>query len=353
MSSIWTDFKDIEQINMVNVPGGMSYKTVKKTYPRADIISSLTLFVLANGLNFVRFEDENVKDGYLGGNEGIGIKNRKDLVWCTHKEAYSSNDIRDYCAGFPPLVKDGKKYVDENGDFYWGNKYSEYIDGTHKRLLVGFNGTRIIIVASDNELTLDEAADIMIRFGCTYAINADGGDWSPHLQIHSDIYRKGYRKNATWLLIYLDKRKAFVDLLLDQVGNDYVYGAKGKDTTPALFKWLVATYGKAHYYFNGYSAEKSVGDGKPDDDCSGLMTSQLIELGVITEHKNARGIYNEYCYPITFDQLKNGDLVFYENLGHVGAYYDGKVINAKSTKEGVVISDTLYKFKIYGRVKYL
>ncbi len=353
MASLWTDFEDIEQINMVNIPGGMSYKTIKKTYPRADIISSLTLFVLANGLNFVRFEDENCKDGYLGGNEGIGIKGKKDLVWCTHKEAYDSKEIRDYCAGFPPLVKNGKKYVDKDGKFFWGNKYSEYVDKKHRRLLIGFNGTRIIVVATDNKITLDEAADIMIQFGCLFAINADGGNYSPHLQIHSKVYRKGSRKNATWLLVYFDKRKAFVDLVYEQIGERYVYGAKGKDMTLGLFKWLVAAYGKAHYYFNGYSAESAVEDGNPDFDCSGLPNWALIELGLVTTHKNARGIYNEYCFPITKDHLKDGDLVFYESLGHVGVYYKGKIIEARGTAYGVVLSDRLNSFSKYGRLKCL
>ena len=155
------------------------------------------------------------------------------------------------------------------------------------------------------------------------------------------------------MLIYLNKRQAFISLLLAQIGKRYVYGAKGKDTPYGLFKWLVGAYGKAHYYFNGYSAESAVGDGEPDFDCSGLITSQAIELVIITEHKNARGIYNDYCYPLRFDQLIDGDLVFYENLGHIGVYYKGKVINAKSTKEGVVVSDTLNKFSKYGRLKML
>ena len=206
MASIWTRDADIKQINMINVPGGLTPKQVKSRYPDADIITTLTLFVLLSGVNFVYFKDEYLKDGFAGG-EGIGIKYEKDLVWCTPKQVFSDGDVRDFCAGFPPLVKDGKKFVDENGKFYWGALYSEYVNGKHKRLLVGFNKDLIIIVATDNAMTLDEAAEVMIRFGCDYAINGDGGLWSPHLQRHSTVFRQGYRKNPTWLLIYLDKRR--------------------------------------------------------------------------------------------------------------------------------------------------
>ena len=96
MSNVKVRLDDVKQIDIVNVPGGITASELKKLHPDAEVISSLTLFVLKNRLNFVRVDDENKKDGYLGGNDGIGIKNEKDLVFCTYNiHGPSPSTLRD------------------------------------------------------------------------------------------------------------------------------------------------------------------------------------------------------------------------------------------------------------------
>ena len=353
MSSLWTEFNNIKQINMVNYKGGLTPKQLKIKYPLADIICNLTLYVLANGINFVSVEDENVKDGYLGG-DGIGIVGKKNLTWCTAKEAYASEDIRDFCGGFPPLVKDGKKFVDKDGKFYWGAKYSSYVDGTHKRVLIGFNKGLLILVATDNAITLHKAADIMISFGCDYAINGDGGLWSPHLQKGNKVIRQGYRKNPTWLLIYLDKRKEFIKLALDQVGKSYIWGANGEILTPSLLNRFISWFGKSHYVNSSFDVTKTAQMGKEAFDCSGLIVYLLRELGLISgsQDYNAAMLYAK-CGHISFNDIKDGDLIFYSNLGHVGIYNQGNIIEARGSKYGVVITKRIKDFTKVGRLHLL
>ena len=349
MSNVKVRLDDVKQIDIVNVPGGITAKELKKLHPDAEVISSLTMFVLKNGLNFVRVDDENKKDGYLGGNDGIGINNEKELVFCTYNDAYLSNDIRDYVSGFPTLVKDGKVNID------WGNKYSSYVDGYHKRLLIGFNGHLLIIVATNRKISLTAAAKLMVRYGCDYAINGDGGDWSPHLQRGNTILRKGYRKNPTWLLVYMDKKRLFIDHMLEHIGKDYIFGTNGEIATPSKLKQLISWFGLSHYKNSSFDATDSANNNIQDFDCSGLMIFELRRLGVIgmTADYTARGLFYNKCNEIERSELQNGDLVFYNNLKHVGMYYDGKVIEARGTAYGVIITDRLDDFTKFGRIKDL
>jgi len=62
MSNVKVRLDDVKQIDIVNVPGGITASELKKLHPDAEVISSLTMFVLKNRLNFVRVEDENKKD---------------------------------------------------------------------------------------------------------------------------------------------------------------------------------------------------------------------------------------------------------------------------------------------------
>ena len=350
MASLWTKFNDIKQINMINVPDGLSPKQVKVKYPDADIISSLAMFVLSNGLNFVRFEDENVKGGYLGASEGIGIIGKKELVWCTYLDAYNSIEIRDFCAGFPAIVKDGKENID------WGNKYSSYTDGTHKRLLIGFNNDYMVICATDYKITLKSAARVMIGFGCKYAINCDGGEWSPHLQIGNKIIRQGYRKNPTWLLIYLDKRQLFAEYVKSKKGCDYIWAANGEIFTLAKLKSYINWFGIKHYISSKFNATKNAMNDIPDFDCSGLMVAGMREYNIISEKADytAEKLLKYKCYEIAKNILQNGDLLFRGNPAyHVGMYYNGEVIHAKGTAHGVVQEDVVDTFTRFGRLKGL
>lgn len=189
-------FSKIKKIDIINVNGGMTAIDVMKRY-NPDVLINLALYDLNTGTNITFLKDENVKSGSYFSNDGIGIKGDKELVWCSKETAFADDAIRDYVSGSPVIIKDGKKVKE------WGNKYSSYIDGSHKRSVIGFNKDNLIMVVSDGNITLDGMADHCIQsYKPTYAINCDGGG-SCHLQDKTKIYSKSTRANASWLLVYL------------------------------------------------------------------------------------------------------------------------------------------------------
>lgn len=96
---------------------------------------------------------------------------------------------------------------------------------------------------------------------------------------------------------------AVVAFAYDQLGDQYVYGADGPDT------W----------------------------DCSGLTQGAWAAAGVSLSHNTAMQ-WNETAR-ISRDELQPGDLVFYNNLGHVGIYIgDGEIIHAPNSTTVVKIA---------------
>ena len=191
-------FSKIKKVDIINVKGGITATEVMKKY-KPDVLINLALYDVDSGTNITFLEDENVKSGSYFSGDGIGIKGSKTLTWCSKDEAYVSDEIRDYISGSPVLVKDGKKSID------WGNKYSSYVDGSHRRCCVGFNDSQLILVASSGNIKLDEMADHCIQnYKPKYMINCDGGG-SCHLQDSTATYVKSSRANVSWLLVYLVK----------------------------------------------------------------------------------------------------------------------------------------------------
>ena len=215
MASQVISFNKIKKIDIVNVKGGMTATQVMAKY-KPDILMNLALYDMSNGENIVNMEDENKTSGYLFSNYGIGIKNNKELCWTNYSNAKANNDIRDFIGGAPTLVSNGKVNID------WGNKYSSYVNGKHKRTVFGFNDSNLILIVTDNEVTLKEIANIGLNnFGVKYMINCDGGG-SCHLQVGSKIYAKSTRKNASWLLIYL---KDDDEMTIKVDGKEYEFDA--------------------------------------------------------------------------------------------------------------------------------
>jgi len=99
----------------------------------------------------------------------------------------------------------------------------------------------------------------------------------------------------------------------DQLGDDYVYGADGPD------EW----------------------------DCSGLTQGAWAAAGVSLSH-NAAMQWDETAR-ISRDELQEGDLVFYNDLNHVGIYVgDGQIIHAPNSTTVVKMVDMDYGSSIYG-----
>ncbi|SDD91766.1 NlpC/P60 family protein [Glycomyces harbinensis] len=93
------------------------------------------------------------------------------------------------------------------------------------------------------------------------------------------------------------------------------------------------------------------GDAGPDSwDCSGLTQGAWGAVGVSLSH-NAAMQWDETAR-ISRDELQEGDLVFYNNLSHVGIYIGGgEIIHAPNSSTVVKIVDMDYSGSIdgYGR----
>nr|WP_277605842.1 C40 family peptidase [Glycomyces sp. L485] len=89
---------------------------------------------------------------------------------------------------------------------------------------------------------------------------------------------------------------------LDQIGDQYVWGAAGP---------------------NQY-------------DCSGLMLDAYAQVGISLPH-NAAAQYNMTA-KISRDEIRPGDLVFYNSLSHVGmAIGNGYIVHAPNSRSVVKV----------------
>ena len=182
----------IKKIDVIVTPKGMTASQVMKTY-KPDFLLNGALYDMSGKQNITNVKDEGKKSGYLFSDYGIGITGDKDIKWCK-----KTDEVRDFIAGSPTLVVNGKVSID------WGNKHSSYIDGSHKRSVLGFNGTHLFLLASDYNNTIKGLAGYCVNHGMTYAINLDGGG-SCHLQKGSRVFKKSTRANVSWILVYLTK----------------------------------------------------------------------------------------------------------------------------------------------------
>ena len=208
--------EEISKIDIINVRGGIAASEVYKKY-KPDYMINLALYDMATGENITNLKDEGIVSGYLFSDEGIGIKGDKEIVFCTKND----NSVRDFVAGSPILIKNGIKKLD------WGNKYSEYVDGVHKRSAIGFNSKEIILHSSDEKRSLEGLSNVL-ECTCDYAINCDGGG-SCHLQYKDKIYVKSSRKNVSWLLIYMKPEVRKMRICLDAGHGRETAGKRSPD----------------------------------------------------------------------------------------------------------------------------
>lgn len=219
MASKSIPLNKIKKIDIINIKGGMTATQVMNKY-KPDVLMNLALYDANSGINITNLEDENVSSGYLFSENGIGIKGNSELVWVSNWLAKNNNEIRDFVSGSPILVENGVVNIE------WGNKYSSYVDGSHKRSVFGFNDNNLILLTTDSPMSLTTLANTCLKnFGMKYAINCDGGG-SCHLQDATKTYAKSTRKNASWLLIYLRKEN---EMKIKVDGKEYEFEAIIKD----------------------------------------------------------------------------------------------------------------------------
>jgi len=115
-----------------------------------------------------------------------------------------------------------------------------------------------------------------------------------------------------------DDEYAVVSFALDQVGKPYVWGTAGPDTY----------------------------------DCSGLVLRSYAQIGIDLPH-NAAAQYNSTA-SISRDELQPGDLVYYNDLSHMGMYIgNGLIVHAPNSRTVVKVVELDHGNVYYGATTIL
>lgn len=133
---------------------------------------------------------------------------------------------------------------------------------------------------------------------------------------------KGGDKQGAGLV---DEQWARLDIKLTRHDNKALYRE--------LKRWLGTPYKYAHH---------TCGEGT---DCSGMVMQVYLAVYDKKIERNTRRIYERNCRPIDKGDLREGDLVFFNNgkpdapISHVGIYLkENKFVHASSSR-GVIVSD--------------
>ena len=226
MSLLKIERKNLSKMDIVNTNRGATGSQIKRDYA-PDIMINGALYDMLTHTNIVFLEDENILDGFLFANEGIGITKEGDILWSSYEEAKANKDIKDYLSGAPILVKEGKIGLT------WGNKISSQIQGKHLRSAIGFNANEVILYCSDDKITLTTLAERMLSYGCKYAINLDGGG-SQYLCDGETVYKSSTRSNKTWILLYKNTQ----DIVCDK-NSTTISSMSEKVVDNAMFKYKI------------------------------------------------------------------------------------------------------------------
>lgn len=138
------------------------YYNQKTTKP--DILINGGLFTFAEGKPVMDFINEKItKSNEDWIQYGIGILNNTDIQYGKDNE----KQWRDFISAYPPLVVNSiKPHI----------TIAKEIAGRTKRTILGYDNNYIYTISINGSgVTLEEAADIALTTGCTYAINLDGG----------------------------------------------------------------------------------------------------------------------------------------------------------------------------------
>lgn len=197
---------DIEKVDFYITPNNKResiYTVFERMKP--DYIINAVLYDMKTGTNITNVEDENKTQGYMFSQNGIGIEGASNLIWVDRQTAIKSSAIRDFMAGAPTLVVDGKKLLDS------GKDTSSVFNTKHVRSYIGFDDNYLYLGATDREkMTCSTLADLCLKANMKYAINLDGGGSSICGKMDYDTGKieiinnpTENRPNPSWILVYL------------------------------------------------------------------------------------------------------------------------------------------------------
>ena len=137
---------------------------------KPDILSNGGYFGMTNGVPCINFEDEDVVKAFDSNLKyGIGITHTGEVKFGAIDDG---TDYRDFLSAYPVLVNNGQLEP---------IVFGKEIAGANPRSALGIGDGFLIHVAVDGRktgkpgMTLTQLANLMLKFGCKYAINLDGG----------------------------------------------------------------------------------------------------------------------------------------------------------------------------------
>lgn len=140
----------------------------KRQTTKPDVLINAGFFAMKTGETIFNVVDEGkVVSNNPSYKWGFGItSDHKSLKYGSIAD--KNNNFIDFVTGYPPLVDNGKSCAP------W--KFANEINYKALRTMVGYNDTKIFVVNIDKPgLGFTAMANLMIRIGCKYAINLDGG----------------------------------------------------------------------------------------------------------------------------------------------------------------------------------
>ena len=171
----------------------------KRQTVKPNVLINAGFFSMKNGETIFNVVDE-----------GKEVSNHPSYKWglgstSDHKTlkygsiADKSNNFIDFVTGYPPLLDNGKSCAPL--------KFANEINYKALRTMVGYNDTKIFVVNIDKPgLGFTAMANLMIRIGCKYAINLDGGGSSRCL-VNGKVVNRPTENRAvdSVLAFYLNK----------------------------------------------------------------------------------------------------------------------------------------------------
>lgn len=125
-----------------------------------------------------------------------------------------------------------------------------------------------------------------------------------------------------------------LSVMKSQVGSPYVFGGAGETITRSLLNKLKSQYPTMNYNLDS----KYIDSNYRAFDCSGLMQWAFKQVGI----NIGRSTYNQINngVEVSLNKLKEGDLLFYSDLNHVGMYVgNGQWLESPRSGEFVRITN--------------
>lgn len=192
---------------------------------KPDVLINAGFFALNTGGTIFNVIDEhNIVSTHDNYKNGIGItNNHMDLQFGSIDNL--REQVVDFVSGYPVLVQDSKSCAP------W--TYANEINYRAMRTMIGYNDTNIYTVSVDKPgIAFDAMANLMIRIGCKFACNLDGGG-STRCMVGGNVVNKPTENRAvdTVMAFYLtdDARNAYYGTS-PETPEYYEYTIKSGDT---------------------------------------------------------------------------------------------------------------------------